>query len=173
MKSAHLSVMRESYDKVDYAMVLNAQLNRIMVARSVVSSKSQLLGYRKYLDSVEALYFMLLPQLRGNAWPYIELANKILFTLIPALGVWNNLNCSGILEAGLEASQDKEKCLRLKKAIDQVVNDIGRFTDLPPTPFYEKLAVYSLDRALEIMVANMDRAGLLLRGKTVLVGAVG
>lgn len=172
MNSARVSVMREAYDKVDYAMVLNAQLNRVAAARSRISTKTQLLGYRKYLDSVEALYFMLLPKLRGDSWPYIELANKILFVLIPALGVYNNLNCSA-LESGFENDLDRDKCLRLKESINSVLNDLTQFPDLPKTSFYEKLAVYSLDKALEIILENMDRAGLLMHGKTVLFGAVG
>jgi len=177
---------------VDYVFTINRQLDRIAEARSNIIAYNtdfpEITGFIRYLSSVEALYALLLKELRGNAAKYLGLARKaynLIFDLNELLkeldGCPRNQaqnqeqgerDLRGLFSTCPKDAPEKWKRVdEIKadlKAIKAEIGNDGRAVDYPITKFH--LAIFVVDRALEEMITRLDQAGLLIKGRKLHLG---
>lgn len=156
----------ETTETIDYSIVVNRQLDRIASIRSGISKylerkydfdmEVQEVAFWDYLLSVETLHKILLPYLRGNSLKYIILA-KELHKVIRRLARCSDRNCE-------ELKKKRNEILKKlpKETFDNIVSSLL---------YYDQLSQI-IDLALEEMLKQLNEAGLLMRGRTVSVGAV-
>ena len=150
----------ESRESIDYVYVIHRQLDRIATIRTQINiitpERNEADRLKEYIAAVEALYTVLLPELRGNAGEYIRRAYRIYFLL-------QKIRDS----SGEEKSKLKEVMFKvLPKEVLSFLSYTGFYLNYQP-------AVLVLDLALEEMIKRLNAAGLLIRGREVVVSAVG
>ncbi|MCX8186956.1 MAG: hypothetical protein N3G48_07640 [Sulfolobales archaeon] len=171
--------MFEIEEKVDYGSVINMQLNRIAVARSsifdvngketyfrnlhvgnVVHENVVLGNSASYLSAIRGLVAILIPELRGKSIEILNDAEQLLFLT------------HACYRAKLEKRVDD--CSVANPKLGEKINDIKKKYgyDLN-TVFNEKIIVELCDMALEVLLVNINSAGLLMRGRSVKLGRVG
>ncbi|MEM2348038.1 MAG: hypothetical protein QW267_07130 [Sulfolobales archaeon] len=161
----------ESEEKVDYGYVINRQLDRIATVRSNVFKSmegdvSKYVPYSRLLDyisALESLHALLIPELKDNVRTMLSLAKSLAFSYY---------KCAEEKEGSYKYSKEKEgsdSCKEFEDALMKVIEKYG----LQSRKNLSIYAVFELcDKALEIMIKNLNDAGLLMRGKTIKLGAV-
>lgn len=160
----------EVSEKVDYGYVINRQLDRIAEIRSKIfksfegdifdnTAFNRALDYISHLESLHAL---LLPELKGNVGGMLRDVEALIDN------IWLYEVC--------KRKKGKEECKELHNKIRELLrnlrvkyelqNDEVRTSDW----FYVVFAI--CDKALEMMITNLNSVGLLLRGKPVKLGVV-
>jgi hypothetical protein len=134
----------EYWEQADYGSVLNAQLDRVAALRSQ-AARSTLYGtYRQqgllYSFAVETLYMLLLPELREGLEEPLMLMKKM-------------------------RTADSEE--EIEALVEQLPEPYKSLAEASPQGFE---FVYAADYLLERILERLNRAGLLLRGRTVKVG---
>ena len=154
-----MDFVEEYFDKMNYSIVVNRQLDRAIEARSRAVPPNRHTA-TAYLMAVEALYASLLPSLRGRAGDYIVKAREALniATAIEQLEKTNPVKAR-------ETPRGRELYGKLEGLSREVLGGQGGFY-LNPYHFAMQVA----DRALEEMLDNLNGAGLLLRGRVVRAG---
>ena len=148
----------EARQDIDYVYVIHAQLDRIMQLRNEVVAPT---GYGHaaipaiyYINAVESLYALLLPELRQGAKEYIDLASKV---------AW--------LERRIREASEREKKKELEEELRNILpEDIREKMDFRRAWVVGQIAAWIADKALEIMLRNLRKAGLLIRGREVGLG---
>jgi len=151
----------ETSETVDYSTVINYQLNRIAEIRSRIHkyalSESFNIDYpyvamaREYLAAVETLYVLLLPDLRGRAKKYLDLAREIF----------------SILQKNKPSEEDRERIQEIYEELPDDLKPMQKghyYVGLFPLPV--------IDAILSTLIEELNAAGLLMRGKTITVGVV-
>ncbi|OYT54732.1 MAG: hypothetical protein B6U76_07120 [Desulfurococcales archaeon ex4484_217_2] len=116
-------------------------------------------GFRNYLLSVEALYAILLPELKANAEKYLDLA-RLLYLYYREYFDKRRKH--------LDVSEVKKKIEDVKAKLPN--NVLEKISSSPS--IYHWLA-FIVDLALEEMLKKLNEAGLLLGGKKVTVKLAG
>lgn len=152
----------EIREKVDYGYVINLRLSRIAEARSnlfIKHNSSPMENVRVYMDHVEALYAILLPELRDDAGKFLELANKVFFMM-----------------KDLEDIDDKNKKREIWNQISKLLDEYGVRNELKNIMkgrvFLHSVVAFIIDEALSRIIERLNTAGLLLRGRVIKVGKV-
>ena len=190
-----MSLIKEPREKVDYTYVINMQLDRIAAIRSkknVVRDEQppfDIVGTNAlwYLSHVEALYAILLPELRGNALKYLKLARNL-------LGIYGNIESlrkerekvetdlkhpyttpEEIEEAKRKLKEIKERIKELSKAKEEILKELPADVqeNIRTVVFVYEKVFFIVDKALEEMLVKLNDAGLLLSGKKVRVSVAG
>lgn len=163
-----MGVVREIRENLDYGAVINTQLSRIAYLRTnlyvVIEGQLQRMistedGFRNYLLSVEALYAILLPELKANAEKYLDLA-RLLYLYYREYFDKRRKH--------LDVSEVKKKIEDVKAKLPN--NVLEKISSSPS--IYHWLA-FIVDLALEEMLKKLNEAGLLLGGKKVTVKLAG
>jgi len=135
--------------------VINRQLDRVAEARSSVFKAtkwdvSSSVSYSRlldYLSALEALHALLLPELKDDVREILSSVKYLAYKY--------------------SKCREEKDCERL------VAEEIGELANKYGLQ-YKMLSFYVLfdlcDKALEIMMTNLNRAGLLMRGKIVKLG---
>jgi hypothetical protein len=135
----------EYWEQADYGSVLNAQLDRVAYLRSKVGQPAMFSSYREqalpYSFAVEALYMLLLPELREGLEEILLLVKK------------------------LRVARGAEE---IEELIEQLPEPYRSLAEASPPSF---AFVYASDYLLERILERLNKAGLLLRGRAVKVGA--
>lgn len=185
MSGKPFSRLVETRESVDYAYVINLQLDRIANMRSRIFQaapenipfrSSQMWNFLMYLSHVESLYAMLLPELRGDSGKYLETAKKL---------YWYETNINRLEEKLKDLEEyhrkEREEIESVKAEIERLKKErIKIMADLPmevkksvaAIGYYWVRYVYVVDKALEEMLKKLNEAGLLLHGKSVKIGVV-
>lgn len=134
----------EYWERADYGSVLNAQLDRVAALRSQTARSSAYATYRQqgllYSFAVETLYMLLLPELREGLEEPLMLMKK------------------------LRVADSEEE---IEALVEQLPEPYKSLAEASPQGFE---FVYASDYLLEQILERLNKAGLLLRGRTVKVG---
>ena len=161
-----MSIVREPRDRIDYGYVINFQLDRIAKARSELYQKTSGTVFQdviksnalKYLAHVEALYSILLPEIRGEAEKYLAAARE-LYTI------------RSRLERDEFRGRRRELTEKIKEVYVRLPEDVAR--RLEKKIFLYEDVVLLADKALEILLTRLNEAGLLLSGRRIMIGVAG
>jgi hypothetical protein len=134
----------EYWERADYGSVLNAQLDRVAAQRSEIGQispfeTSRLRGIA-YSFAVEALYMLLLPELREGLEEPLMLMKK------------------------MRVSEDAEEIDELVERLPEPYRGLAK-----ASPRGIEF-VYASDYLLSLILERLNKAGLLLRGRAVKVG---
>jgi|GEM_PF-3356844 len=152
-------IVRETREQLSYTYVINAQLDRIARIRSLlveegveISSSHFINKIFNYVKSVEALHAILLPELRGSSTQLLILANRVF---------------------DLERSTTRKEDGEAKEEEIEIMKLLGLWDEFKARGqcLVGELTMRIADKALEEMLVNLNRAGLLLPGRVVKVGA--
>lgn len=155
-----MDFMEEEYfDKMNYSVVVNRQLDRAIEARSKAVPPNNRTA-TAYVMAVEALYTSLLPSLRGRAGEAIQKAREALSIAAEI----EQLEKTHPTKAH-ETPRGRELYDRLEKLANEILGDDKGFFF---NPYH--FAMQVADVALELMLASLNGAGLLLRGRVVQAG---
>ena len=185
--------LRETKDKMDYVMVVNRHLDRVAEVRSRVYLEkikkyhtSNYDAWREnvldYLGTVEALYSLLLPSLRGNAGQLLAKARKLLMTIDDLLDIVLYMDGRYEVVRKLPWIQKLRESGQLETTKENLEREYNNLLNEIPKEYKNKLGsavqpldhvVAFIDLALEEMLKRLDKAGLLLSGKSVSLGVIG
>jgi len=135
----------EYSEQADYGSVLNAQLDRVAYLRSKAGQPAMFSSYRgqalPYSFAVETLYMLLLPELREGLEEILLLMKK------------------------LRVAREAEEIEELVEKLPEPYRSLA--LESPPSFAF----VYATDYLLTCILERLNKAGLLLRGRAVKVGA--
>jgi len=189
-----MSLVKEPKERVDYAYVINMQLNRIASIRSKMMQEQPESAFHDilkrnalwYLAHVEGLYAILLPELRGNARKYINIARKL-------VRIIDRIDALKKEKEDLERSQNdpflrkpesvyRAKLVKIEEKYEELkAKRKALYNELPEeirnlvenSVFMYEPVFYVVDAALEEMLVRLNEVGLLLSGKKVKVSVAG
>ena len=177
-----MSLVKEFREKVDYTYVINIQLDRIGEMRSKIFQVQNPLddqplkwSFLTYLSHVEALYTILLPELRGNARKYLKIARKLFIIETKGYNLSRELEELKKYYKSKERIDEVEKQLNeLKEEWEKTLKELSKDgVEAETTGFLWARLAYVVDKAVEEMLRKLNEAGLLLGGKKVMVGVAG
>ncbi|RLE87056.1 MAG: hypothetical protein DRN04_18660 [Thermoprotei archaeon] len=184
MSGKPFSRLVETRESVDYAYVINLQLDRIANMRSRIFQEPEKVpfkslgvwGFLMYLSHVESLYAMLLPELRGDSGKYLKIAKTL---------YWYETDIDRLEKKLKDLEQyswtKREEKEAVKAEIERLRKEKIRILNELPEDVRENVRtikylwihfVYVIDKALEEMLKKLNEAGLLLHGKSVKIGVV-
>ena len=149
-------------DSLSYDDIIRHQLERVAEARSFVFIPNPdnpihpfEVEFKRYLHSVEALYALLLPGLRGDSAQYLRVARRLYNILMSnKTSEWKKRELERVLR---EAPEPVARAVRE-----------ARVEALNPGHW----VILLIDRALEELIAQLNASGLLFRSGSVKVGVV-
>lgn len=198
---------RELYETVDYTYVVNKQLMEVAKARSRIfrrtgeyeNAETDYTVFQYYM-SVETLYSILLPWLRGDSGKYLEIAHDLFNIYLELNGIegWHECDISEERIKKLSRKEEEsnnrsreeghgfainflpivsdewKKC----REVEELLVEEYRILEKLPKNFRKSLKkkglfhriALILDLAVEEMIKQLDNAGLLIRGRSVSVG---
>ncbi len=203
-----MSYKFEISEKVDYGAVINMHLNRIAAIRSELYHVEEGISrtpfdpiervFLKYLSAAEALYTILLPELRGESRKYLLSArriyhlhkrlNKIEEEIEREQDIADSIESTKELlwkdKSRLEAEKAKlyekikkleEKAKELENKIEKTIESLGQdvLENWRSARYLYHKMMFIVDKAIEEMVKQLNEAGLLMRGKNVRVSTIG
>jgi len=169
-----MTTIYQEKDKIDYGAVINVHLMRIARVRSRIATwggaRGDILdtktGVTAYFYTVDTLYNILLPQLRGRAGEYLDQAFYLLSAYMHFATYRYQEENSPTSKWREYYAQEREKWEKIYlKRIEELPEDIEVKLDL-----YHRPIVELIDKALEEMLIKLNEAGLLMRGSPIKVG---